>query len=80
MVPVQPESSLVHWSLADSAGLWQTLARLHGPVKIIDPKDSFMAEPTLLRLVGNYGVAEQDAEAIAAVLLTATTWFQTTSH
>jgi len=39
---------------------------------------SFMAEPTLLRLVGNYGVAEQDAEAIAAALLTATTWFQTT--
>jgi len=38
---------------------------------------SFMAEPSLLRLVGNYGVAEQDAEAIAAALLTATTWFQT---
>jgi len=43
------------------------------------PKDSFMAEPTPLRLVGNYGVAEQDVEAIAAALLTATTWFQTTS-
>ena len=39
-----------------------------------------MAEPTPLRLVGNYGVAEQDAEAIAAALLTATTWFQTTSR
>jgi len=39
---------------------------------------SFMAEPSPLRLVGNYGVAEQDAEAIAAALLTATTWFQTT--
>jgi len=43
------------------------------------PEDSFMAEPTPLRLVGNYGVAEQDVEAIAAALLTATTWFQTTS-
>jgi len=42
------------------------------------PEDNFMAEPTLLRLVGNYSVAEQDAEAIAAALLTATTWFQTT--
>jgi len=41
---------------------------------------SFMAEPTPLRLVGNYGIAEQDAEAIAAALLTATTWFQTTSR
>ena len=39
------------------------------------PKDNFMAEPTPLRLVGNYGVAEQDAEAIAAALLTATMWF-----
>jgi len=44
------------------------------------PKDNFMAEPTPLRLVGNYSVAEQDAEAIAAALLTATTWFQTTSR
>jgi len=41
---------------------------------------SFMAEPTPLRLIGNYGVAEQDVEAIAAALLTATTWFQTTSR
>jgi len=40
--------------------------------------ESFMAEPTQLRLVGNYGSAEQDTEAIAAALLTATTWFQTT--
>jgi len=39
--------------------------------------DTFMAELTLLRLVGNYGAAEQDLEAIAAVLLTATVWFQT---
>jgi len=39
---------------------------------------SFMAEPSLLRLVGNYSIAEQDVEAIAAALLTATTWFQTT--
>jgi len=39
-----------------------------------------MAEPTPLRLVGNYDVAEQDAEAIAAALLTATTWLQTTSR
>jgi len=44
------------------------------------PEDSFMAEPTLLRLVGNYSVAEQDAEAIAAALLTATMWLQTMSH
>jgi len=40
--------------------------------------DTFMAEPTSLRLVGNYGAAEQDSEAIAAALLTATVWFQTT--
>ena len=43
-------------------------------------EDNFMAEPTPLRLVGNYGVAGQDAEAIAAALLTATMWFQTTSR
>jgi len=39
MVPVRPESGLVHRSLADSppdsAGLWRTLAGLRGPVKII---------------------------------------------
>jgi len=40
--------------------------------------NTFMAEPTSLRLVGNYGAAEQDSEAIAAALLTATVWFQTT--
>jgi len=40
--------------------------------------DTFMAEPTSLRLVGKYGAAEQDSEAIAAALLTATVWFQTT--
>jgi len=27
--------------------------------------DTFMVEVTLLRLVGNYGAAEQDSEAIA---------------
>jgi len=43
-------------------------------------EDSFMVEPTPLRLVGNYGVAEQNVEAIAAALLTATMWFQTTSR
>jgi len=44
------------------------------------PKNNFMVEPTLLRLLGNYGVAEQNVEAIAAILLTATTWFQTMLH
>ena len=43
------------------------------------PEDTFMAKPTLLRLVGNYGLAKQNAEAIAAALLTATTWLQTMS-
>jgi len=44
------------------------------------PEDTFMAKPTPLRLVGNYSLAEQNAEAIAAALLTATTWLQTMSR
>ena len=42
--------------------------------------NNFMAELTLLRLIGNYCVAEQKTEAISATLLTTTTWFQTMSR
>jgi len=44
----------------------------------LHPEENFMAEPTLLRLIGNYSVAEQNVKVIAATLLTATTWLQTT--